>query len=112
MRPGCIAALHGIGIMQPVSQKELSDWLGFDPSDIVGLIDDLENAGLVERKRDQKDRRRQLISLTSKGVSTHKRVLKIGAAALDETLAPLNVKERKTLQDMLTRVFEYHLKEQ
>ena len=53
-----------------MAQTELSALLGMDRSDMVRLIDSLESANLVERTRDTKDRRRQLIALTEAGNTT------------------------------------------
>ncbi|EEB63684.1 MarR family winged helix-turn-helix transcriptional regulator [Corynebacterium amycolatum] len=53
-----------------MAQTELSALLGMDRSDMVRLIDSLESANLVERTRDAKDRRRQLIALTETGNTT------------------------------------------
>lgn len=53
-----------------MAQTELSALLGMDRSDMVRLIDSLESANLVERTRDSKDRRRQLIALTEAGNTT------------------------------------------
>ena len=53
-----------------MAQTELSALLGMDRSDMVRLIDSLESAKLVERTRDAKDRRRQLIALTEAGNTT------------------------------------------
>ena len=53
-----------------MAQTEQSALLGMDRSDMVRLIDSLESANLVERTRDSKDRRRQLIALTETGNTT------------------------------------------
>lgn len=49
------------------SQLSLADMLGIDPNVMVIHIDTLERRGLVRRKRNPKDRREQLITLTPKG---------------------------------------------
>jgi DNA-binding MarR family transcriptional regulator len=52
---------------QPVSQREISDHLGLDASDVVGVLDILEAAHMVQRQRDPNDRRRHAVVLTERG---------------------------------------------
>ncbi|MFD5869411.1 MarR family winged helix-turn-helix transcriptional regulator [Corynebacterium sp. NPDC060344] len=61
--------LEAIGAEPAHSQRELCDLLGIDRSDMVRLVDVLEEAGLVERVRDTADRRRQLIGPTRSGAA-------------------------------------------
>lgn len=61
--------LEAIGAEPAHSQRELCDLLGIDRSDMVRLVDVLEEAGLVERVRDTADRRRQLIGPTTAGAT-------------------------------------------
>ncbi|MCB1273512.1 MAG: winged helix-turn-helix transcriptional regulator [Leucobacter sp.] len=49
------------------SQRELSDFLRLDPSQIVSLIDQLEGAGLVRREPDPRDRRANVVVATDAG---------------------------------------------
>lgn len=103
-RPPCIGVIHAIARTPPVSQKEISEWMGLDPSDLVGIIDQLESAGYVTRTRDPLDRRRQLLALTPKGVEARKKLTKVGMKATEEVLSPLNAKERELLHSLLARV--------
>ncbi|MDQ1723042.1 MAG: hypothetical protein QOG52_70 [Frankiaceae bacterium] len=49
------------------SQQDLLEELDLDPSVLVGLLNDLEAEGLVERVRDPADRRRHIVALSDKG---------------------------------------------
>lgn len=49
------------------SQRELSEFLRLDPSQIVSLIDQLERAGLVRREPDPRDRRANVVVATGDG---------------------------------------------
>jgi DNA-binding MarR family transcriptional regulator len=59
----------------PLSQRELADCLRYDASNITGIVDGLEQLGLVERQVDPADRRVRRIVVTGAGadVVTHMR---------------------------------------
>ncbi|GAA4316157.1 hypothetical protein GCM10023162_22650 [Klenkia terrae] len=50
-----------------VTQRELADVLGLDPSQVVLLVDELAGAGLVERRPSEADRRTRLVVATDAG---------------------------------------------
>lgn len=105
-RPPCIGALHMIAERQPLSQRELSECMGIDPSDTVAVVDILEEAGYVTRARDPVDRRRHALTLTANGDRTLAQLRQIAAEVEEEILAPLSKAERATLNDLLRRVAE------
>lgn len=51
-----------------IAQVELAATLALDKASVVALIDRLEDAGLVERRRSMQDRRRQGLFLTPRGM--------------------------------------------
>jgi DNA-binding MarR family transcriptional regulator len=58
----------------PCPMRDLADVLGHDPSYITGLIDQLEERGLVERRPDPTDRRVRLLVVTEEGRRAQERI--------------------------------------
>ena len=87
-----------------LSQQELSERLGLDPTIVVGLIDSLEARGLVSRRRDPADRRRNLLALTSEGAKVHDAAVDAARAAEDAFLRPLGATQRRQLRTALRAV--------
>ncbi len=85
----------------PLSQQRLGERQGIDRTTMVAVVDELEKAGHVERRRDPRDRRAYSLQATPKG----RRVLQRAAAATeraeDEFLAPLPPAERRRLKQLL-----------
>lgn len=102
-RPPCMGVLAVVARLQPVSQRVISDTLGLDASDLVGVLDILERAGLVERRRDPDDRRRHAVVLTAVGerAAHHFDVLRSQAEA--RALSGLDPDERRQLTALLAR---------
>jgi DNA-binding MarR family transcriptional regulator len=107
-RPGCIGVLHVVAAREPVSQREVSEQLMLDPSDLVTLVDILERAGLVERRRDPTDRRRYALEVTPRGQLAVVRLREINQLTNEELLAPLDEDERAQLADLIGRVVRHH----
>ncbi len=106
-RPGCIGVLRVVAAREPVSQREVSDQLMLDPSDVVTLVDILERAGMVERRRDPADRRRYALGITEAGRLAFARLTEISQQINAELLAPLDIWERVQLADLLARVVHH-----
>jgi DNA-binding MarR family transcriptional regulator len=69
IRPGLFSLLILTRSNPGIAQIELGTHLGVDKASIVALLDRLERAGLIERRRSTRDRRRQGIFLTDAGSS-------------------------------------------
>lgn len=86
------------------TQQQLADAMGIHRNAMVGLIDDLEDRGLVQRRRHPADRRAHAVHLTA----TARDVLPKAQRAADEhdaeLLAELDDAERACLITLLQRV--------
>lgn len=87
-----------------VSQRELSEELQLDPSQIVAIVDRLEAAGLVERQVSKADRRIRAVVPTPAGREKHRTTAHVVAAVEDEVFTVLQEDERQTLLRLLTRI--------
>ena len=52
------------------SQVELAQYAGITGPSLVGIVDELERRGLVQRERSKEDRRRNMLVVTDKGERT------------------------------------------
>ncbi|MFE9633035.1 MarR family winged helix-turn-helix transcriptional regulator [Streptomyces sp. NPDC006463] len=88
----------------PISQRALAERLEVDPSVLVGILNDLEGDGLVERRRDPADRRRHNVAITVAGSTALGRT----NAALDEVeqglFAGLSAGDQDALRALLARI--------
>jgi MarR family transcriptional regulator, lower aerobic nicotinate degradation pathway regulator len=91
------------------TQGAIANALGYDKAQLVGLLDELEGAGLVERRRDPADRRRQLVRMTPAGRKALARLRRLSDRLEDEFLAPLSEADRQQLHALLLRLAEQHL---
>lgn len=103
LRPRHLIALRLLDSRGPISQHALGTALCLDPSNVVGLLNELEERGLVERRRDPADRRRHIVSLSAAGSAELAQAYSRLGLVEDELFSALSADERATLHDLLAR---------
>jgi DNA-binding MarR family transcriptional regulator len=88
---------------QPPTQLALAQQLGIDRSVLTYVLDDLEEAGLIERQPDPTDRRAKRLIVTKAGQATLKRLQEDLCAAENHALRGLADDEKQTLRALLGR---------
>ena len=103
LRPRHLIALNLLSEQGPASQQGLADALSLDPSNVVGLLNELEERELVTRRRDRADRRRHIVELSALGEAELTRAYTRLSSVEDDLLSALSAEERDTLYNLLVR---------
>ncbi|WP_225821111.1 MarR family winged helix-turn-helix transcriptional regulator [Streptomyces naphthomycinicus] len=100
---GAQARLLSLLSLEPLPMRKLAQKLKCEPSNVTGIVDRLENRGLVERRPDPADRRVKVAAATEEGRRVA-RDLREGLHFAREPLAGLSAEERGSLRDLLRRM--------
>lgn len=90
------AALDAVAEQPGIDQASLAATISFDRATIGGVVDRLEQKGLIERTVSPDDRRARLLRLTPAGRRELAALRPVVEALQAEILAPLSAKERAT----------------
>ena len=90
---------------KPLPMSALADALHCDNSNITGIVDRLEAAGLAERRPDERDRRVKAVVLTEKGEWMRIEIQR-RAGEPPPRIAALSDQDAIALRDILTRAVE------
>jgi DNA-binding MarR family transcriptional regulator len=83
------------------SQQALSSRLGVLPSRVVAYVDELEERGYVERRRNPDDRRLHALHLTASGKRLLRKISTLARQHDDTITAGLDERQRGTLRELL-----------
>jgi DNA-binding MarR family transcriptional regulator len=98
-----LAYLRDSGV---AGQQALAEALCIDANNCVLVLNELEESGFIERRRDPADRRRHLVELTDSGRHALERAEQAQGSVEDDVLGALSAKERDELQRLLCRALE------
>ncbi len=101
LTPALFAVLNVLGGGEGIIQQRLSSDMGIDPSAMVRLVDELEDAGLAERRRRPNDRRAWEVVITAKGRRALEQARRLASQVEDEVLAGLTAADRRQLLALL-----------
>ena len=104
LRLAHVGVLKAIFGTNRLTQRELGDTLGMFPSNLVRLIDELEQKGLVRRGHNASDRRSYTLVLTTKGQRMTSELIALTEAHGDRICAALSPLERRELTQLLRKI--------
>jgi MarR family transcriptional regulator, lower aerobic nicotinate degradation pathway regulator len=97
------ALLNFLRAHEGAIQQEIGAAMGIDPSTMVSLIDQLEDAGLARRRPHPKDRRAREVAITPKGARVLEQARRLATQVEDDVLRGLSGTERRQLLTLLRR---------
>jgi DNA-binding MarR family transcriptional regulator len=103
LRPRHLIALKLLSEQGPVNQQGLAEALSLDPSNVVGLLNELEERELITRRRDRSDRRRHIVELSPLGEDELALAYVRLSDIEDDLFSALSAQDRAALHDLLAR---------
>ncbi|MCW2390855.1 DNA-binding MarR family transcriptional regulator [Sphingobium sp. B1D7B] len=87
-----------------INQGALAERLDVEPITTCRMVDRLEQADMVERRRDPQDRRAWQLFLTEAAKPLAAELQQIGQRVLNESLAGISAEEQETVLSVLCRI--------
>jgi DNA-binding MarR family transcriptional regulator len=104
LNPPQAGILRAIATGPGRSQQALSQQLNLLPSRVVAFVDDLENRGYVERRRNPDDRRLHALYLTASGKKLMQKLSELARAHEREVTAALSDRQHAELRELLAQM--------
>src|SRR5437764_2645103 len=106
IRPRHVAALIELRDRGELTQQLLCGQLHLDPTNLVAILNELEQKGFAARRRDPEDRRRHLVEVSKKGIALIEKVSEVMDGVEGDLLDSLEPAEREQLEGLLTSIWE------
>jgi DNA-binding MarR family transcriptional regulator len=97
------STLMVLGQFAPLNARQLSRLMDINPGTISVYVQRLVKKGLVQRERDQEDRRNWWLSLSESGQVAFEAILAGAVEYTRDFLAPLDEAEQETLHQLLLK---------
>jgi DNA-binding MarR family transcriptional regulator len=104
LEPRHAGMLTRLAAHEGLSQQALGELIGLNPTRMVFLVDELQQRGLVERRRNTADRRSYALYLTPQGRDMLRQIQASGSRHQDQIGASLTRAERIQLASLLRRL--------
>ena len=106
IRPRHVAALIELRDRGELTQQSLCGQLHLDPTNLVAILNELEQRGYATRRRDPEDRRRHLVEVSRKGIAVIEKVSEVMDGVEVDLLDGLEPAEREQLAGLLTSIWD------
>jgi DNA-binding MarR family transcriptional regulator len=104
VEPRHVGMLTRLAANEGKSQQAIGELVGVNPTQMVFLVDELEDRGFVERRRNPADRRSYGLFLTDAGRDMLARLRGVASAHQAELGGPLTPAEQEQLTSLLQRL--------
>jgi DNA-binding MarR family transcriptional regulator len=105
LKPRHVAALIELRDSGELTQQSLCGALHLDPTNLVAILNELEERGYARRRRDPSDRRRHIVEISKKGLAVIEKVTEVMDGVEDDLLADFSAAEREQVARLLAAVW-------
>src|SRR3954463_8245831 len=106
VRPRHVAALIELRDHGELSQQSLCGRRHVDPTNLVAILNELEQRGFATRRRDPQDRRRHIVEVSKKGLTVIEKSSKVMDEVEKDLLEGLEPSDREQLEAALQTIWE------
>jgi DNA-binding MarR family transcriptional regulator len=105
IKPRHVAALIELRDRGNLTQQSLCGALHLDPTNLVAILNELEDGGYAVRRRDPADRRRHIVEVSKKGLAVIDKVTEVMDSVEGDLLADFDSSEREQVARLLTAIW-------